>query len=294
MRSTTVSVFLKVICIVFAGPTFSQAATPLKKLGSCTLVPTKWADGDSFLIRTATGEEKTIRLYGADCLEASINDESDARRLRAQRRYFGITRVKPNARASIELAKELGRQATKETAAFLKQPFTVYTAFADARGDGRYQRFYGFVVDQNGRDLAAHLVSKGLARAYGVYRETYKGLSHDDYRESLRDLELLAAKRGSGIWAHTNWEDLTGERKLQREEEAETRLAIDDSKLPSGAKINPNTAARDELMRLPGIGETIANRLIGARPFKNAEGLLTVDGIGRTTLARIRPFLIFE
>lgn len=287
------SFFLSFVLIFFASLA-SGESKPLQKLEKCTLVPTKWADGDSFLVRTAGGVEHTVRLYGVDCLEASINNDSDARRLRAQRRYFGITRVKPDPRASIELAKSYGEKAAKETREFLQNPFTVHTGYADARGDGRYQRIYAFVVNGDGKDLAAHLVSQGLARAYGVYRSTYHGLSHEDYRENLRDLELLAAKQGRGIWALTNWEDLPGERRTQREEEAETRLAFDDSKLAAGTQLNPNTAARDELMRLPGVGETIANRIIGARPFQKQNDLLKVSGIGTITLERLAPFLVFE
>ena len=64
---------------------------PLVLLRNCSFVPTAWADGDSFRIKTAAGEEHTIRLYGADCMEWHIGDDTDARRLRAQRRYFGIT-----------------------------------------------------------------------------------------------------------------------------------------------------------------------------------------------------------
>jgi hypothetical protein len=48
------------------------------------------ADEDSFQIQTPEGQEHTIRLYGADCIEWHVSDDSDARRLRAQRRYFGI------------------------------------------------------------------------------------------------------------------------------------------------------------------------------------------------------------
>ncbi|NBW86109.1 MAG: hypothetical protein EBR23_04585, partial [Planctomycetia bacterium] len=203
------------------------AAEQLVALEGCTLVPAEWADGDSFRIRTATGEEHTLRLYGADCLEHHVTGETDARRLRSQRRYFGITAAKPDAGASIEFAKQLAAQASAETRRVLGQPFTVHTSFADGRGDGRFKRIYGFVFDAEGRDLAAHLVSAGLARAYGVSRSTPTGESGDDYRAVLQDLELQAAHRGVGIWAHTDWNALPAERRLERDEERELRRAID-------------------------------------------------------------------
>jgi hypothetical protein len=90
-----------------------HAADPLTRLEGCTLVPTEWADGDSFLIRTKAGEEHTIRLYGADCIEWHVTDDSDARRLRAQRRYFGISGFGGSPQTSIEAAKGFGEKAAE-------------------------------------------------------------------------------------------------------------------------------------------------------------------------------------
>jgi len=134
------------------------AAADLVAVEGCTLVAADWADGDSFPVRTPDGEVHTVRLYAADCLEQHVSGETDARRLRSQRRYFGITSARPDAAASIALAKDLARQATAETRRFLTRPFTIHTSFADARGDGRHKRIYAFVFDAAGRDLAAHLV----------------------------------------------------------------------------------------------------------------------------------------
>ncbi len=41
------------------------AAQPLVELRKCKLVPTEWADGDSFEIKTEDGSQHTVRLYGA-------------------------------------------------------------------------------------------------------------------------------------------------------------------------------------------------------------------------------------
>ena len=159
-----------------------QALTLFK---NCKLVPTAWADGDSFEIEAADGVRKTIRLYGADCIEWHVSDETDARRLREQRRYFGMTEVGGSPQASMQAAKELGEAAAGEVSRALAQPFTVHTAFADAMGDGLHK--------------------------------------------------------------------------------------------PS--------------MKLPGVGEATANRIIEARPFKTPKDLLKVEGIGPKTWARLAPFL---
>jgi competence protein ComEA len=139
-------------------------AEPLKKLERCTHVPTEWSDGDSFLIRTGDRKEHIVRLYGADCIEWHVTDETDAHRLREQRRYFGISEIGKTVPASIELAKGFGRSAAERVALLLNSPFTAYTAFADARGDGKHPRIYGLLILADGRDLASVLPLIALAR----------------------------------------------------------------------------------------------------------------------------------
>jgi competence protein ComEA len=61
------------------------------------------------------------------------------------------------------------------------------------------------------------------------------------------------------------------------------------------ASINLDRAAASELVRLPGIGPALAARIVADReargPFGEPDGLLRVPGIGRKTLAKIRPYL---
>lgn len=281
-----------VVALVTVGT--PAVADELQVIEGCTLVAADWADGDSFRVKLPAGEEFTVRLYGADCLERHVSDETDARRLRSQRRYFGITRVKPDAAAAIDFAKDLGRQATAETRAFLARPFTIHTSFADARGDARFTRVYAFVFDTDGRDLAAHLVAKGLARAFGVSRTTFEAESAEDYRDMLADLELRAAAAGEGIWAHTDWDSLPVERQLERDEERELQAALGKGVLPEDFAVDINSAPLNELLRLPGIGETLANRIIEKRPYARLTDLLEVEGIGPATYRRLKPMLRLE
>jgi competence protein ComEA len=267
-------------------------ADGLEHFENVKLVPTEWADGDSFLARFPDGEERTLRLYGADCIEWHIGDETDARRLRAQRRYFGITGVGGSPSASIELATGLGEKAASATRELLAKPFAVHTAFADARGDGRYKRYYAFVTTSAGKDLAQELVARGLARAFGVYRAAPGGISHKEYEARLQDAELVAAREGVGVWQYTDWASLPRERGEQRSEEGELAIAMGTA--PPDSPLDPNTAARDELMRIPGIGESTANAIIEARPFASREDLLRVRGIGPATLEKISPFLTLK
>jgi len=240
----------------------------------------------------------TVRLYGADCLEWHVNDPSDARRLRAQRRYFGISEFGEEAKTSIGAAKDLGHQAALRVRELLAEPFTVHTAGADAGGSGDYERVYGYVVTSEGRDLAEQLVEEGLARAYGVLRMGPDGAHRKELRARLADLELTAAKMGRGIWALTDWEKLPEERRIDREEVAELAKAMDATNDDLGSlRVDPNTAPRDELMRLPGIGEVMAGSIIEGREggrYEIPEDLIRVNGIGEKTLARIRIYLSID
>jgi DNA uptake protein ComE-like DNA-binding protein len=278
-----------IICVVqFAG---TGRADELIKLTNCTLVKTDWADGDSFRVKDEDGKEYTFRLYCVDCLESHVNDTTDARRLRAQRRYFGIARHGGSAATSIAAAKDVGKKAKTVVERELQKPFTVHTSFADGRGDANYKRYYAFITTNAGKDLGEQLVRLGLARAFGVYRKTPSGRPHDEQRSWLRDIELQAAARNAGVWALTDWDSLPAERQKEREEAAELALAVQGQPLDAENKINLNLAARDDLMRLPGIGEVMANRIIERRPYKSIEALLDVSGIGDKSLAQIRPYV---
>lgn len=259
----------------------------LQKISGCTLVPTEWGDGDSFEIRLPDGKHQTIRLYGADCIEMHVEgDESNARRLRDQRRHFGIT--------DILTAKSMGEQAKVETLRQLAKPFTIHSIFADARGDGRFSRVYAFVELADGEDLSELLVSKGLARAFGVVRQRPDGTSGSEWRDHLADLELIAARASHGAWEKTDWAKLALIRKEARDESAEIQIARGQNAADEANPINPNTAARDALMTIPGVGEKTANAIIEARPFKQLSDLMKVPGIGQSSFRKIQPYLTIE
>ncbi|MGL4400781.1 MAG: helix-hairpin-helix domain-containing protein [Luteolibacter sp.] len=274
----------RIFLTLFAFMLPALAVEVLTKFPGCTLMPTEWADGDSFSVKFPDGKQQTVRLYGADCIEMHVTEnDSNASRLREQRRYFGID--------EILIAKSFGEMAKAETQRILAKPFTVYTTFADARGDGRFQRIYAFVETSEGKDLSSWLVAQGLARAFGVVRQQPEGTSGNEWREQLTDLELLAARAGRGAWAKTDWEKLPKIRREAREETAELESAKGSLQAVEGKPVDINHASRDELMTLPGIGEKTANAIIEARPYQSLEDLNRADGIGPVTLAKIKPFL---
>jgi len=273
---------------------------PLQKIEGCTFDPQKWADGDSFQIKKPDGSSITVRLYGADCLETDRMgpmSNTDTRRLRAQRRYFGITDAAPKAQDAINLAIGFGNKATEFTARQLQRPFTVHTRMQKALGDGKHERFYAFVETADKKDLATELVRAGLARAFGVSADGPDERSRERYKEILADMEIQAAKRGEGIWSATDWDKFPVERDIQRREDEEDEIAQRAHPLPTDFRLNPNTASRDDLDRLPKIGEALANRIIEARddaPFEKPDDLMRVPGIKKKTLDAFRQYLDFK
>ena len=73
----------------------------------------------------------------------------------------------------------------------------------------------------------------------------------------------------------------------------ENNACIETKETPlTSGKININTATKEELMTLPGIGESKANDIIKYREangqFKSIEELTNINGIGENILAKIK------
>ena len=60
---------------------------------------------------------------------------------------------------------------------------------------------------------------------------------------------------------------------------------------PPDAPLDVNRASAPELARLPGIGPTLAARIVEARPFATLDDLARVPGLRRATLERVRGAL---
>ena len=58
--------------------------------------------------------------------------------------------------------------------------------------------------------------------------------------------------------------------------------------------INLNTATLLELRSLPGVGPVIARKIVAGRPYRAAEDLMNVDGIGNDKMAGIKPLVRVE
>jgi DNA uptake protein ComE-like DNA-binding protein len=228
-------------------------------LESCRLVPNPANDGDSFHVR-ANDKEYICRLYLVDAPET---DAVSPARLIEQAKYFGI---------SVPQVIELGEAAKLFVRQKLAEPFTVFTRMANAMGRSNIERIYAFVQTEEG-DLGEQLVANGLARIYGKSAVPPGALSSAAESQKLKNLENQAKQAKLGGWAAP----------------ALPASTIKSERL-FPAKVDINTATEKELRLIPGIGPVMARRIIDARPFRSADDLKKVNGIGDKKYAEIRPY----
>jgi DNA uptake protein ComE-like DNA-binding protein len=242
-------------------------------LENCQLVPNKANDGDSFHVR-ANDTEYLVRLYFVDAPEtASIGPA----RLIEQAEYF---------RVSVPQVIEIGLDAKKFVGAKLSEPFTVVTRMAEGLGRGKIQRIYGLVRTKEG-DLGEQLVANGLARIHGTTATPPTGLGSAAERQKLEELESEAKQRKVGGWGMSGQKLKVASVTPQPFAGASHPYA---KETPTLGKIDINTATEKELTTVPGIGHVMAARIIAARPFKSADDLKRVSGIGDKKYAQIRPY----
>jgi competence protein ComEA len=83
-----------------------------------------------------------------------------------------------------------------------------------------------------------------------------------------------------------------------RHTSSDVQLNLDQPKAERASLININTASAQELEKLPGVGEVIAERIVAHRsefgPFRRAENLMMVRGISDRKFRTIRPMIAVE
>jgi competence ComEA-like helix-hairpin-helix protein len=146
--------------------------------------------------------------------------------------------------------------------------------------------------------MGEQLVRNGLARAYGakVIPPGFSGLQPE--RQKLQQFEDEARQEKIGGWG------INVGRLNQR---AQKPAAFSSFTLEKGSVSQPstrpvkseklllgrldvNTATEEELKAITGIGPVMAARIIAARPFKSADDLKKVSGIGDKKYETVRPY----
>ena len=65
-------------------------------------------------------------------------------------------------------------------------------------------------------------------------------------------------------------------------------------KLAPGQKVNINTATKEQLDALPGIGPVKAQAIIDGRPYKKTEDIMKVKGIKQGEFNKIKDVITVE
>jgi DNA uptake protein ComE-like DNA-binding protein len=244
-------------------------------LENCRLVPNAANDGDSFHV-SVNGKEYIFRLYLVDAPET---DAANPARLIEQAKHFGMT---------VPQVIEVGEAAKAFAGEKLAEPFTVITHMANAMGRSNIERFYAFVQTKDG-DLGEQLIANGLARIHGTSATPPGASSSAAERQRLEELENEAKRRKVGGWAE-NTERSSAPIAAPTATPAASLPNTSKRKSVLVDKIDVNTATEKELRSVPGIGPVLMQRIIAARPFRSADDLKKVNGIGGKKYEKIRPF----
>jgi DNA uptake protein ComE-like DNA-binding protein len=298
--------WLLVFILAAAATASCLAATPWVTLQGGHYLIKRPNDGDSFHV-SVEGHEYIFRLYFVDAPETSAEFRD---RVEEQAAYFGVT---------VDQVLQVGELAKQFTREKLTDSFLVRTCWEDAGGRSRMQRFYAFVQTRTG-DLGEQLVENGLARAHPATAKPEVLRSSAAEWKNLIKLEHKAKRERIGGWGASE------ERITTRAQQSESEKGIDPfdkffhpagempvqaaakpaatpeatpaafeettpSGFPAQTKLDVNTASLAELENVPGIGPSIAERITEARPFKSADDLQRVKGIGPgKRYEKIRPF----
>lgn len=154
---------------------------------NCELIQHGGNDADSFHVK-ADGRHLLVRLYFVDAPETSM---SFPQRVTDQLEYFNTDQ---------QSVLKGGMDGARFVRNLLKDGFSIYTKFEDARGRSSIPRHF-CMIKLNDAWLAELLVGAGLARIYGMFTALPDGSSGNAFIEKLRMLERNAQREQLGVWA---------------------------------------------------------------------------------------------
>lgn len=119
-----------------------------------------------------------------------------------------------------------------------------------------------------------------------------------------RIIDLL--EECGGVTSNSDLSDINLAQKLEDSDKidiptkVDKYVQIDETEVSNNVdsdKININTASKDELMSLNGIGDTLAQNIIDYRnknSFESIEDILNVNGIGQSKYEKIKEYICVE
>lgn len=132
--------------------------------------------------------------------------------------------------------------------------------------------------------LAILVLTGSIARHYQTNRS-------DDNPEAFAKFDAEFRRQT----ARADSLDVLREAKIEQSLDRERGIDAPDTDIPVASRLDLNRASSEELQKLPGIGPSIAGKILAIRSrlgrFLTVEDLLLVSGIGEKTLQRLRPHL---
>jgi competence protein ComEA len=98
--------------------------------------------------------------------------------------------------------------------------------------------------------------------------------------------------------ASPSWAQTSGTAKGKKSESGTAAKAPEKSEKTakseesSAAKLDLNSASKEDLMKLPGIGEKTADKIIAGRPYKAKNELVNKKIVGKAEYAKIKDQII--
>lgn len=302
----------------------AEARGPWIELKNCRLSANEANDADSIHVK-AGAKEYIFRLYFVDAPET---DAGFPERVAEQGKYFGIrpdqaiqlgnyaknfTKQKLAAPFTVRTTMQdaLGRSKKQRFYAFIQTSEgdlgELLVANGMARVHGTSAAPTGFSSAERQRRKLQRLEREAKQQKVG-------GWGASAGRLAAR-LPKEPAKAGSSFDSFFHPERVAAAMKAEDEQEPETPLATPATSLApaartmpspaaaatglapkpstnSSGKLDPNTATEAELKNIKGVGPVLAGRIIAARPFKSADDLRRVKGVGEKTYEKIRPHFI--